>query len=182
MKNKIIISGLLILGLSISMHASEEITGFYGMEVGGTKLDDKDNLDIDYNDVNIRLTVGARQKKAWAEGRIKAFAQYAKGELEDTNKNKIDADSVEAGIGYDILFGYKEIRPLLSIDLFVGNTDFENNGNEGYTGYGAYTGLAYSIDEDMELTAKIGYKRMNYNDTDTSYDGVDFKIGLNFFF
>jgi len=206
MKNKSQ-SALLAALLCSSLNAAD-IQPLIGVELGfegGSISTDysapgfiPESYEHDYAGANFRLSGGVAIKHETLESRVKVYLETASGEVEfDSQLNWFDEDydSKELGISYELVISQEGLDPYFGVELGSGSTEADVPGavEVDYTSFGLYGGILYPINKNLEFSARIGYKLRSYDDytevvggipitEESSYSGVDLKVGLAYTF
>lgn len=209
MKNKIIFSSALLLISSLSN--ADDIKPIIGLDLGfegGTITTDYSapgyipaSYEHDYSGANFRLSGGIEIEHESLQSRIKAFYESASGEVEFDSSLAIsdeDYDSTEYGLSYDLIIPQEEgVEPFFGVEIGVGSSEFDipNADETDYISFGLYAGLLYSINDNIDLSARLGYKSRSYEDyseyapllgavvtEEVEYSGLDLKVGLTYMF
>jgi len=207
MKNKIVLVATSLL-LASTLNA-EGIRPLLSVELGfeGGSVDNDysaagfvpESYEHDYSGMGFRLAGGIAIEHETLESRIKLYLESGSGEVEfDPRFNLLDEDydSTEIGFSYDLVFSSDEIEPFIGIEIGAGSSEFDVPGAEesDYTSFGLYGGLLVPINENLDFSARIGFKSRNYDDysefvsgigiitEETSYSGLDLKVGLTYVF
>ena len=201
---KRILSIAAIAMLSVSVNAAD-IRPIISAEVGyesGTVDEDysapgyRSKSDSnDYTGASFRISGGILIPHSGLESKIQLYAAGASGEVEYDDDSNQDIDSSEVGISYDLLFGENKLRPFIGVEVGSGTSDFKDTkfDDVDYTAYGVYAGIVYAISDNLDFTARAGYKERDYDDIsyttsgvtitdEIDYSGAEVAIGLTYKF
>jgi len=205
MKNILASTLFLISSLAYATDIRPLIALELGVESG--TLDDDYNAvgyvpqsyEHDYNGANFRLSGGIAIEHETVESRFKVYLESASGELEYDSSFNLpdeDLDSNEIGVSYDLISLQEGLKPFIGLELGTGSSELDVPGATkiDYSSFGLYGGLIYPINENLDFTARIGYKARYYDDysefvagigvvtEESEYSGVDLKVGLTYLF
>ena len=206
---KRILSIAAIAMLSVSVNAAD-IRPIISAEIGyesGTVDEDytvnggaySESHNNDYTGASFRISGGILIPHGGLESRIQLYAAGASGEVEYNDNSNQDIDSSEVGISYNLLFGENKLRPFIGVEVGSGTSDFKDTkfDDVDYTAYGIYAGIVYAISDNLDFTARAGYKERDYDDIsqtfyigstaykvtdEIDYSGAEVAIGLTYKF
>lgn len=150
--------------------------------------------DFDYSGANFRLFGGISIPHETLESRIKLYFEGASGSIGYDSGDQ-DANSDEIGLAYELVIVQEGIEPYFAIELGSGNTqeDYAGAPEYDYASFGLYGGALFPVNENLEFSARLGYKVRAYDDyytligftptvVENTYSGFDLKFGLAYKF